>query len=177
MTASWRRRMTVSLVLGAASSSAVLTADPPEALAHQTTPARREVERDVAAGRESRVVRIAMKHRGAPYVWGGASPVGFDCSGFVTYVYAKVGVSLPHNAAQQYRYGTPVPKADLRPGDLVFFDRLRHNGIYIGHGRIIHATRQQGGVKVSRLDEPWLRTRWVAARRLSSTMVAANHGE
>ncbi len=174
MTASWRHRMTLSLVLGAASSSAVVTADAPVALAHQTIRARGAVERDVASGRHDRVVRIAMKHRGAPYLWGGASPAGFDCSGFVTYVYAKVGVSVPHNAAQQYRYGTPIAKNKLSAGDLVFFDRLRHNGVYIGQGRLIHATREGGGVKVSRLDEPWLKARWVGARRLSHMMVAAN---
>jgi cell wall-associated NlpC family hydrolase len=111
------------------------------------------------------VARMAAHYLGTPYAHAGMSPSGFDCSGLVTYVFAKVGVSVPHNAAQQYGYGTPVARADLRPGDLVFFDRLRHNGIYLGDGKFIHATTP-GGVKISSLDNEWFRTRWVGARRL-----------
>ncbi|MGH7389505.1 MAG: C40 family peptidase [Candidatus Rokuibacteriota bacterium] len=109
---------------------------------------------------------IARKHLGVPYRWGGSSPAGFDCSGFVRYVYAQVGVSLPHNAARQYAHGRPVARDRLEPGDLVFFDRLRHNGIYIGHGRFIHARRSGKRVSISTLDEDWYATRWVGARRL-----------
>lgn len=112
------------------------------------------------------VVGIALKHVGAPYRWGGSAPDGFDCSGFVQYVYARVGISIPHNVAQQYRYGAPVPRDQLKPGDLVFFDRLRHNGIYIGQGRFIHARQTGKHVSVSTLDEDWYRSRWVGARRL-----------
>jgi cell wall-associated NlpC family hydrolase len=111
------------------------------------------------------VVRIATRYLGVPYVWGGASPAGFDCSGLVTHVFARVGVSIPHNAAQQYRHGAAVSRARLEPGDLVFFNRLHHNGIYLGRGRFIHATKL-GGVKISRLDDDWFRSRWVGARRL-----------
>jgi cell wall-associated NlpC family hydrolase len=113
-----------------------------------------------------RAVELAMKHRGAPYRWGSAGPSGFDCSGFVRYVYAQVGVSLPHNAAMQYQYGTPVSRDSLEPGDLVFFDRLRHNGIYIGEGRFIHARQTGKRVSVASLDEGWYRSHWVGARRL-----------
>ena len=109
--------------------------------------------------------RVATHYLGTPYARAGMSPAGFDCSGLVTYVFARVGVSVPHNAAQQYRYGTPVARSHLRPGDLVFFDRLRHNGIYLGDGKFIHATTP-GGVKISSLDNEWFRTRWVGARRL-----------
>ncbi len=108
--------------------------------------------------------RMAQSYLGVPYVWAGASPAGFDCSGLVSYVYGRLGVSIPHNAAQQYRYGTPVDRDDLVPGDVVFFDRLRHNGIYVGDGRFVHAT--SGGVKLARLDDGWFRQRWVGARRL-----------
>jgi cell wall-associated NlpC family hydrolase len=83
----------------------------------------------------------------------------------VRHVYASVGVSLPHNAAQQYRYGTPVERHGLAPGDLVFFDRLRHNGIYLGDGRFVHVS-QPSGVVIARLDNQWFRARWVGARRL-----------
>jgi cell wall-associated NlpC family hydrolase len=120
--------------------------------------------RDAARGQ--RVVDLAMKHIGTPYRWGSAGPSGFDCSGFVMYVNAQVGVVLPHNAAMQYQYGTPVPRERLEPGDLVFFDGLRHNGIYVGQGRFIHARQTGRRVGVAALDEDWYRTRWVGARRL-----------
>jgi cell wall-associated NlpC family hydrolase len=109
--------------------------------------------------------RIAQSYLGVPYVWSGATPSGFDCSGLVSYVYGRVGVSIPHNAAQQYRFGTPVDRGELVPGDVVFFDRLRHNGIYVGDGRLVHATTP-GGVKMARLEDDWFRQRWVGARRL-----------
>ena len=122
-------------------------------------------EAPAAPSRNATAAHLATQYLGAPYVWSGASPTGFDCSGLVSYVYAQVGVAIPHNAAQQYRHGTPVPRDHLQPGDLVFFDRLRHNGIYLGDGRFIHATKP-GGVKIARLDDGWFRTRWVGARRL-----------
>jgi cell wall-associated NlpC family hydrolase len=109
-------------------------------------------------GKGATIARIASSYLGA-------SPSGFDCSGLVSYVYGRVGISIPHNAAQQYRFGTPVSREQLIPGDLVFFDRLRHNGIYLGDGRFVHATTP-GGVKIARLDDDWFRQRWVGARRL-----------
>lgn len=107
-----------------------------------------------------------MQYQGAPYRWGGEEPSGFDCSGFVRYVYAQIGISLPHNAAKQYQLGTPVTRSDLKPGDLVFFDRLRHNGIYIGEGRFIHSRQTGKSVAVASLDDDWYRTHWAGARRL-----------
>jgi cell wall-associated NlpC family hydrolase len=112
------------------------------------------------------VVGIAMQYLGVPYQWGGASPSGFDCSGLVLFVYAQVGVSLPHHAASQYNYGTPVSRDQLEPGDLVFFDGLGHNGIYIGGGQFIHAPHTGDVVKISSLDDPWYAATWVGARRL-----------
>jgi cell wall-associated NlpC family hydrolase len=109
------------------------------------------------------VVGIAMQYLGVPYVWGGSSPSGFDCSGFVSYVYAQVGVSLPHHAASQYSYGTPVSYSDLEPGDLVFFEGLGHVGIYIGGGQFIHAPHTGDVVKISSLSE---HGGYVGARRL-----------
>jgi peptidoglycan DL-endopeptidase CwlO len=82
------------------------------------------------------------------------------------YVYAKVGVSLPHNAAAQYRYGRAVSRAALRPGDLVFFNGLGHNGIYIGGGRFIHSPHAGDVVKVSSLSDSWYARTWVGARRV-----------
>jgi cell wall-associated NlpC family hydrolase len=87
------------------------------------------------------VINTAMKYLGVPYVWGGASPRGFDCSGLVLYCYAKVGIRLPHSSAMQYNYGTHVSRSQLKPGDLVFFyNPIHHVGIYIGNGNMINAT-------------------------------------
>jgi cell wall-associated NlpC family hydrolase len=129
------------------------------------------IEQTVAApvpdARYGGVVGIAMQFLGVPYKWGGASPeTGFDCSGFLMYVYAKVGVSLPHNAAMQYQLGTPVSKDQLQPGDLVFFDGLGHNGMYIGGGQFIHAPHSGDFVKISSLSDSWYAQTWVGARRL-----------
>jgi len=121
---------------------------------------------DVTASVSSRVVKLALRQVGAPYAWGGDQPSGFDCSGLVHYVYATVGVELPHNVARQYRRGVSVTRDKLRPGDVVFFDGLRHNGIYIGEGRFVHAAVTPDAVVISRLDERWYASRWVGARRL-----------
>jgi cell wall-associated NlpC family hydrolase len=115
---------------------------------------------------QSRLVSVAMTYVGTPYARGGATPAGFDCSGFVMYVYGRAGIALPHNAEQQFRLGAAVDREDLEPGDIVFFDRLGHSGIYVGDLRFVHATKPGDVVKVSRLDEDWYRRRWVGARRL-----------
>jgi peptidoglycan DL-endopeptidase CwlO len=112
------------------------------------------------------VVGIAMQYLGTPYVWGGASPGGFDCSGFVMYVYSQVGVYLPHLAAGQYNYGTPVSQDELQPGDLVFFDGLGHVGIYIGGGQFVHSPHTGDVVKISSLSDSWYAATYFGARRL-----------
>jgi peptidoglycan DL-endopeptidase CwlO len=117
------------------------------------------------AARYGGVVGIAMQYLGTPYAWGGASPSGFDCSGFIMYVYAQVGVSLPHNAAMQYGYGSPVSRSDLQPGDLVFFNGLGHAGIYIGGNQFIHSPHTGDVVKISSISD-WYADTYVGARRL-----------
>ena len=94
---------------------------------------------------------IAAKELGVPYRYGGSSPGGFDCSGLVAWVYGRLGVALPHNAAAQYAYGTPVDRRHLRPGDLVFFHGLGHVGLYIGHGQMIHAPQSGQSVEIQAL--------------------------
>jgi cell wall-associated NlpC family hydrolase len=111
------------------------------------------------------VVAIAMRYLGTPYVWGGASPSGFDCSGLVMYVFAQIGVSLPHSSYAQYGMGSPVSRADLQPGDLVFFNGLGHVGIYVGGGSFIHAPHTGDVVKISSLSG-WYASTYVGARRI-----------
>ncbi|MDI6843495.1 MAG: NlpC/P60 family protein [Anaerosomatales bacterium] len=100
------------------------------------------------------VVQIALSKLGTPYRWGAAGPDAFDCSGFTMWVYAQVGVSLPHSSRAQYDCGERVSRANLRPGDLVFFGRSRihHVGIYIGGNRYVHAPHTGDVVRISSLD-------------------------
>jgi peptidoglycan DL-endopeptidase CwlO len=115
-------------------------------------------------GHAGGVVGIAMRYLGVPYVWGGASPSGFDCSGFTMYVFAQVGISLPHNAAMQYGMGSAVGREFLQPGDLVFFNGLGHVGIYIGGNQMIHAPHTGDVVKISALTG-WYASTYAGARR------------
>ena len=108
------------------------------------------------------VVGIAIQYLGVPYVWGGAGPSGFDCSGLVQFVFSQVGVSLPHHAASIYSYGSPVSQSELQPGDLVFYSGLGHMGIYIGGDQYIHAPQTGDVVKISTI----YRSGWVGAKRL-----------
>ena len=119
---------------------------------------------DIPAARYGSVVGIALQYLGIPYVWGGSSPsTGFDCSGFTSYVFAQLGVYLPHHAASQYGMGTPVSYEQLAPGDLVFFSGLGHVGIYIGGGQFVHAPHTGDVVRISSLAE---HGSYVGARRL-----------
>ena len=123
----------------------------------------------------SGIVSLAMQYLGIPYKWGGASPItGFDCSGLVQYVYAQVGISLPHYTVSQWNYpgAVPVPKNQLRPGDLVFFNGLDHVGIYIGYGDFIDAPHTGANVEIDSLSEPWFSSRYDGARRILGAAVA-----
>ena len=118
------------------------------------------------AGRTN-LVRFARRYLGVRYVYGGVSPrTGFDCSGFTRFVYAHFGVALPHFAAGQYALGSSVPRERLRPGDLVFFDRLGHVGLYLGGGMFIHAPHAGSRVEISSLSCGWYVNRFDGARRV-----------
>jgi cell wall-associated NlpC family hydrolase len=112
------------------------------------------------------VVGIAMKYLGTPYVWGGSSPGGFDCSGLVAYAYGQLGISLPHYTGAQWNVGVPVSSNDLQPGDLVFFNGLGHVGIYIGGGQMIHAPHSGDVVRITPLSG-WYSSTYVGARRIT----------
>lgn len=115
----------------------------------------------------AQVIGIAMQYLGIPYRWGGSTPEeGFDCSGFIAYVYAQIGVYLPHHAASQFGYGVPVSREELQPADLVFFDGLGHAGIYIGGGQFVHSPHTGDVVKISSIYDPWYAAGWVGARRI-----------
>ncbi|MHB1342717.1 MAG: C40 family peptidase [Coriobacteriia bacterium] len=100
------------------------------------------------------VVSIALTKLGAPYKWGASGPGSFDCSGFTMWVYEQVGVSLPHSSRAQIGVGERVSRANLKPGDLVFFGRSRihHVGIYVGDNRYIHSPHTGDVVKISSMD-------------------------
>jgi hypothetical protein len=128
------------------------------------------------AARGNAIVSIAMQYLGVPYKWGGARPkTGFDCSGLVQYVFAQLGISLPHYAATQWYSSDAVwiPPNRLRPGDLVFFtgaDGTRtapgHVGIYIGDGYLIDAPHTGSFVRIDSLNEPWFANKYVGAKHI-----------
>jgi cell wall-associated NlpC family hydrolase len=95
--------------------------------------------------------QIALRYLGVPYVWGGASPSGFDCSGLVMYVYAQLGISLPHYTVAQWNATEPISQSQMLPGDLVFFNGLSHVGIYIGGGQFVDAPHTGSVVRIDSL--------------------------
>jgi len=115
-----------------------------------------------------KLISNALSLQGIPYVWGGTSRKGFDCSGFVQYVFKASGISLPRTAAEQYKLGVPVSRDELRPGDLVFFQTYAPGAtdvrIYIGGGRTLGAASE--GVGIHSLTESYWSKRYLGARRI-----------
>jgi cell wall-associated NlpC family hydrolase len=109
---------------------------------------------------------IAARYLGVPYRWGGSTPAGFDCSGLVSYVYAQLGISLPHYTGAQWSATQPISRAELQPGDLVFFDGLGHVGIYIGANQFIHAPHTGDVVRVQSMSDSWYANHFDGARRV-----------
>lgn len=117
------------------------------------------------------LTRSALRFLGTPYVFGGDSPAGFDCSAYVQHVFAMVGIDLPRTADAQYDVGKPAIGGP-RPGDLVFFETYTygpsHVGIYLGNGEFVHASSSRG-VEVSKLSESYWAARYIGAKRLIAT--------
>ncbi len=126
---------------------------------------------DMWALRKMSMVQTALAFRGARYVSGGSGPYGFDCSGFVKYIYSKYGIKLPHDSRALFQCGTYVAKDALAPGDILFFVNtyrrgISHVGMYIGDGKFIHASTHRTGVKVSDLSESYYQAHYFAAKRV-----------
>ena len=118
-----------------------------------------------------RIVAEAKKYLGVRYVYGGTSPSGFDCSGFVYYVYRQCGYSITRTATAQNSVGAKVDRANMQPGDIIIFlngarSAIGHAGLYIGNGQFIHASSGGGKVMISSLSESYYNTRFYSARRV-----------
>jgi cell wall-associated NlpC family hydrolase len=116
------------------------------------------------------ILFTAKKYLGVPYVYGGQSPKGFDCSGFAQYVFNKFEIKLPRSSSQQAKVGTKVTRAQALPGDLIFFNtsggkQISHVGIYLGGGKFIHAS-QNDGISITLLDSGYYANRLVTLRRI-----------
>ena len=137
----------------------------PQSAPQSTAPAAANGDRGQA------IVNTAMRYLGAPYVYGGATPAGWDCSGFVLYIYKEAaGISLPRSAAQQYRVGTAIPADQVRAGDIVYFSDtfgpgITHDGIALGDGRFIHARSEAFGTVINSLSDPYWSAHYAGARR------------
>ena len=127
----------------------------------------------VESSKAQEVVNYALQFVGYPYVYGGSSPKGFDCSGFTSYVYKHFGYSLNRSASGQLDNGKPVSMSELQPGDLVIFKkagtgskRASHVGLYIGNNQFVHASTSKVGVIISRMSDTYYTTGFVGGRRI-----------
>ncbi len=136
----------------------------PTPLVDKAKPERRATRKPSVG---ARAARIALQAVGVPYRWGGSSPAsGFDCSGLVHWAYGRLGMELPHSSYALYDRGRQVARSRLKPGDVLFFYGLGHVGLYLGHGRMIHAPESGRNVEVVDLAGSHYGHSLVAARRL-----------
>lgn len=163
---SWYK-VTYNGATGYVSGSYVVPADQTQAQAQTAA-----VNYDASFGASA--VALAKQYIGVPYVYGGSSPRGFDCSGFTSYIYRQLGVSIPRGASGQYNAGTAVSRENLQPGDLVFIANpaytagypVSHVGIYVGNGQYIHADSSRG-VTISSLFGSTYGPHYAGARRFA----------
>jgi cell wall-associated NlpC family hydrolase len=143
----------------------------PEPVSEPEQPEEEEEPGAAVSGVGASIVAEALNYVGLPYVWGGTTPAGFDCSGFTFYVVNRVGIGLSRDMAVQVTSGSYVGTDQLQPGDLVFFQNtykwgLSHVGIFIGGGQFVHAGSERTGVLVSDLWDSYWGPRYYTARRL-----------
>ena len=116
------------------------------------------------------LLELALSYRGVPYRNGGSDPTGFDCSGFVQWVFAQNGLHLPREVRDQYQLGSPIDRDAVQPGDLVFFETVSrgasHVGIALGGNEFVHAPSSTGEVRVERLASSYWGPRFVGAKRI-----------
>lgn len=134
---------------------------------------------DGAPEARGQIIEIATAQLGQPYVYGGDTPGGFDCSGLVHYAYSRVGLDIPRTTTGQYRQSQRIARRNLAPGDLVFF-RLRgsvsHVGLYLGDGEMIHAPSTGNDVRIEPIDKRFWRNRYAGGARLLPASHASNNG-
>jgi cell wall-associated NlpC family hydrolase len=145
-------------------------APPPEST--PSTPAEPSVVAPPAPVASSTIVDTALRLRGVPYRNGGTDPSGFDCSGFVQWVFARNGVLLPREVREQYAAGEKIGLREVQPGDLVFFETVSrgasHVGLVIGPDQFVHAPSSTGVVRVERFTASYWARRFVGARRIAA---------
>ena len=165
-----------TLAAGCAAKGGVVSAPTPRPFPGATVPPRApspEAPADAEPGLaavQPLAVSVALSLRGTPYRNGGSDPAGFDCSGFVQWVFAQQGLALPREVRQQYQVGDDIGSDDIRPGDLVFFETVArgasHVGIALGGGEFVHAPSSRGVVRVERYTSSYWADRWIGARRV-----------
>jgi cell wall-associated NlpC family hydrolase len=179
-----------ALATGCASSGAVPRpfpgaalppTDDPTVVVEAPAPGRPPVEGERGPGDEppagisspspaATLVALALTFRGTPYRNGGSDPSGFDCSGFVQWVFARQGLRLPREVRDQYGVGGKVDRDEVQPGDLVFFETVArgasHVGIAIGNDQFVHAPSSRGVVRVESYTSSYWSPRWIGARRV-----------
>jgi cell wall-associated NlpC family hydrolase len=160
----------VAAVLTGCASSGSVPRPFPGARTPQVEPERPEGLSPTVA---DAVIMTALDLRGVRYRNGGSDPTGFDCSGFVQWVFARHGVSLPRDTSMQYDVGTHIDRSALRPGDLVFFETVSrgpsHVGLVIGADEFVHAPSERGVVRVEHLSTRYWATRYLGARRVAAS--------
>ena len=147
---------------GAGENPVVQTVEPPPAT---SVPAPR-----AAVPEDRSLIATALSFRGTPYRNGGSDPSGFDCSGFIQYVFAQVGLAVPREVHEQYKVGRKIDDEDLKPGDLVFFHTVSrgasHVGLLVGDDTFVHAPSSKGVVRVEHLSSSYWASRFLGARRV-----------